>query len=241
MNDVDVIYEDNHLLVLNKPAGLATMGADGAPTLHEAACRYLGRKYNKPGRVFLGVVHRLDAMSSGVLLMARTSKAASRLSDQFRRVDDGPQKVYLAVVTGSLPEPHGRWRDWLAKNEAAHRMESVSAATAGAAQAELQYRVLRTVTTGGSIQSLVAVRLLTGRKHQIRVQFAARGHQVLGDVKYGAKRQSFTGIALHAWSLTVQHPTRGEPLTFQCLPPVSWGRWRPTPDELQTLQQPSAW
>ena len=120
-------------------------------------------------------------------------------------------------------------------------MESVSSATPGAAIAELQYRVLRTVETGGSTQSLVAVRLLTGRKHQIRVQFAARGHAVIGDVKYGAKRQSFTGIALHAWSLTVQHPTKGEPLTFECLPPLSWGRWRPTAEELKSLEQPSAW
>ena len=105
MAALDILFEDNHLLVVNKPPCLPTMGAEGRPTLHALACRYLAVKYAKPGRVFLGIVHRLDAMSSGVVVLARTSKAAARLSAEFRRAASGPFKVYLAVVEGRLPLP----------------------------------------------------------------------------------------------------------------------------------------
>ncbi len=232
MIQLKILYEDNHLLVVNKPAGLATMGAGGAATVHQIACRYLAEKYAKPGKVFLGIVHRLDAMSSGVLVLARTSKSAARLSDQFRRSSDGPGKIYLAAVEGDIVPSHGRWRDRIAKNEALHRMEI--SASSEAVDAELTYQVLRpkSASNGGT---LVAVKLLTGRKHQIRVQFAERGYALIGDVKYGANRQSFTGIALHAWSLTINHPTKATPLTFRAPPPPSWGKWQPTAHELAEI------
>ena len=241
MNELDILYEDNHLLVVNKPTGIATMGTDGEPTIHEIACRYIGEKYSKPGKVFLGVVHRLDAMSSGVLVLARTSKAAARLSDQFRRTSGGPHKVYVATVEGDLAESRGHYRDWLYKNERLHRMEAAKTATKGAVEAELEYRVLRRAAPTGLKATLVAVRLITGRKHQIRVQFAERGHAVLGDIKYGAAQRSMRGIALHAWCLSIQHPTKGESMTFLAPTPKSWGQWQPTADELRSLDQLSGW
>jgi 23S rRNA pseudouridine1911/1915/1917 synthase len=240
MNELEILFEDNHLLVVNKPPCLATMGAADAPTVHELACRYIADKYAKPGKVFLGVVHRLDSMSSGVLVLARTSKAASRLSEQFRRSSEGPTKIYLAAVEGDVVEPRGHWRDWIAKNEAAHRMEAATAATTGAVDAELEYRVLSHSTTTMR-STLVSIRLLTGRKHQIRVQFADRGHAVIGDIKYGAAKQSFHGIALHAWSLTIVHPTKATAMTFRAPPPQQWGQWRPTAADLTALDQAGAW
>lgn len=239
MNDLEILFEDNHLLVVNKPPGLATMGTDGAPSVHSLACRYIAEKYAKPGKVFLGVVHRLDSMSSGVLVLARTSKSAARLSEQFRQSGDGPRKVYIAVVEGDVVEPRGLWRDQIVKNEREHRMEAATAHTKGALAAELEYQVLRRMVEGGR-GSLIAVRLMTGRKHQIRVQFADRGHAILGDVKYDAAPQKFRGIALHAWSLTINHPTKAMPMTFQSLP-TTWGKWLPTDAEISRLNQPDAW
>jgi 23S rRNA pseudouridine1911/1915/1917 synthase len=241
MSELDILYEDNHLLVVNKPTGIATMGSDDGATIHQLACRYIGQKYNKPGKVFLGIVHRLDSMSSGVLVLARTSKAAARLSDQFRRTIDGPHKIYVATVEGDVVEPRGRFRDWIFKNEQTHKMEAASSSTPGAVEAELDYRVLRRATGTGLKATLIAVRLLTGRKHQIRVQFSERGHAVLGDIKYGAAQRSMRGIGLHAWSLTINHPTKGEPMTFHAPTPSSWGQWQPRPEELNELDKPSAW
>ena len=242
MNELDILYEDNHLLVVNKPTGIATMGNEGGPAVHEIACRYIGEKYQKPGKVFLGIVHRLDSMSSGVLVLARTSKAAARLSEQFRRTgSEGPHKVYVATVEGDVVETRGHFHDWIFKNERTHKMEAATASTPGAVEAELEYRVLRRAATTGLKATLVAVRLITGRKHQIRVQFSERGHAVLGDIKYGAAQRSMRGIALHAWSLTINHPTKGEAMTFHAPLPASWGQWKPTGEELKSLDQRSAW
>jgi len=250
-----VLYEDNHLLVVNKPAGLATMGTGEPNTVHSLACDYLRRKYQKPGNVYLGIVHRLDSMTSGTLVLARTSKAAARLSEQFRRTSESlpsdrpaekkpaaasPQKSYLAVVqrTESIAGDNhdfrdgvpseGSLRDWLVKNERDHRMEVTRPATAGAVEALLDFR-----RTAGDARdfaddiAVVQVQLRTGRKHQIRVQFASRGYPVWGDVKYGAKQQRVTGIALHAWRLSIEHPTAKTEMMFESPVPPSWRRWFP--------------
>ncbi len=242
MASLEILYEDNHLLVVNKPAGIATMGAESGPTLHSLAADYIKRKYRKPGKAFVGVVSRLDAMTSGVIVLARTSKAASRLSDQFAGgADKLPQKgaieqaltrdvekVYLAGIDGSLTDDSGEWVDDLFKDDAAHRMRVVDVKRAistpkasrvtDAKRAVLRYHRL---TSGGN-ESVVAVRLITGRKHQIRVQFAERGHPVLGDRKYGSTRDFPAGIALHSWRLRIVHPTRRTPMWFQAEPPASW-------------------
>lgn len=261
MKKLEVVYEDNHLLVVNKPVGIATMGTDPeTPTMARMAASYLKEKYHKPGNVFVGVVSRIDRLVSGVLILARTSKGASRLSEQIRNRQVA--KRYLAIVEGqtaqSIPQsiplgiplaaPQGISQgltqstplatDWIElvhhvrKNENRQRMEVVSEATESSQVARLQYRTLAQANG----QSLVMVNLITGRKHQIRLQLSEMGHPVVGDAKYGATqsmpsssmgasgRKPNGGIALHCYALKIMHPTRREPLTFVCSPRQHWGR-----------------
>ena len=221
MNPV-VLYEDNHLLVLNKPTGMVSQGAlPDEPSAVEWAKRYLKQKYAKPGNVFVGVVSRLDRDVSGVLVLARTSKGAARLNEQFR--DRTVKKTYWAVVEGSPPDSL-RCEDLIAEDEAAKRMVVVDPTLAAkfrsveAQPAALTFRRIREIDGA----SLVEVELETGRKHQIRVQLAARGWPIVGDRKYGSRRRFEAGIALHARRLEIRHPTRDESLTFEAKPPISW-------------------
>jgi 23S rRNA pseudouridine1911/1915/1917 synthase len=212
-----VLYEDNHLLVVNKPAGLPTMGvAEDKPSLLSQAKRYIKQKHHKPGAVYLGIVSRLDAPVTGVLVIARTSKAASRLTDQFRR--RRVEKLYWAVVEGQLEAEQGRLVDWLRKDERHRRMHTTGPDAAGAQEARLEFRVLRRLHD----RTLVEVELETGRKHQIRVQFAEAGCPVFGDRKYGGQRRIASGIALHARRLVFDHPTRGDSLSFTAPLPACW-------------------
>ena len=212
-----VIYEDNHLLAVVKPAGLPTIGvADDQSSLAKLAKQYLKTKYQKPGNVFLGVMSRLDAVATGIVVFARTSKAAARLTDQFR--NHTVDKVYLAVLEGTIEPSAATLEDWVAKNESRHRMETVPSTQLGAQQAQLAYRRLET----GRKTSLVEVKLETGRKHQIRLQMASRGHPIVGDTKYGSNQTFPRGIALHSTQLTIQHPTCGDAITFTCPPPPTW-------------------
>ena len=220
MKELKVIYEDNHLLVVDKPAGIATMGAESGETLHSLGCEYLRKKYNKPGKVYLGVVSRLDAMTSGVIVFARTSKAAARLNQQFSRTTQNlSTKTYLAIVAGRITSgSSATWSNHVYKDDSAHRMRTIDHSTASSKKASLSWVSLHTE----SDWSLVAVKLLTGRKHQIRLQFSDRNHPVLGDQKYQSERSFPKGIALHSWRLAIQHPTKKEPISFASLPPVSW-------------------
>jgi 23S rRNA pseudouridine1911/1915/1917 synthase len=222
-----VIYEDNHLLVVDKPAGLPTAGVTDRPSVVSWGREYIKRRYDKPGNVFLGVVSRLDSVTSGVLVVARTSKAASRLSDQIRRRRIG--KRYLAIIRGSPAPQEGHLVDTLWKDDAAHRMRvAAGPRTAGGQEAELRYRTLWGWRRQGEELSLLAVELLTGRKHQIRVQLAARNWAVIGDRKYGEGAAPVDGgIALHSWLLTLEHPTRREPLRFTADPPAAWRQLLP--------------
>ncbi len=218
MNQLPVLYEDNHLLVVNKPAGLITMGGaadeDSAVTL---AAAYLKAKYHKPGNVFVGVVSRLDRLVSGVLVLARTSKAASRLSEQFR--DRTTEKEYLAWVEGRLEiNDWTEWRDWVHKNESLQRMVVVPEHHTDGQLASLKIRTVR----AASDRSLVRIQLLTGRKHQIRLQLSHRGYPILGDKKYDASRPFAKGIALHSERLVIQHPTLKQRLEFSAPPPSYW-------------------
>ncbi len=226
-----VLHEDNHLLVLDKPAGMPTIGTGAdAPGLVGWGREYLRDRYQKPGNVFLGVVSRLDALVTGVIVLARTSKAAARLSEQFR--ERSVRKTYVAVLGPGVertapaqPLPtasnltHHVWRD-----EAHHRMAAVSAesaAPAGSQRAELGFRPL--AESGGL--RLVEVELVTGRKHQIRVQFAALGWPVVGDAKYGSAIRFARGIALHSRRLELDHPTRNNRLDWLAPLPESWPAW----------------
>jgi len=215
---LEVLYEDNHLLVVNKPVGLATQGvAEGTPSVLTRAKAYLKQKYKKPGNVYVGVVSRLDATVSGVLVFARTSKAAARLTKQFQ--SGSAQKIYWALVEQPPQPAEGELSHWLRKNDAARCVEVTPPRSRGAQHARLSYRTLGRQAAG----TLVEVQLHTGRKHQIRVQLAAIECPIVGDRKYGS-RQKFAaeGIGLHCVRLTVEHPTTQKPMTFTAEPPQNW-------------------
>jgi 23S rRNA pseudouridine1911/1915/1917 synthase len=218
---LSILYEDNHLLAIDKPAGLPTMGvAHGQSSAVKVTKEYLKRKYDKPGNVYIGVVSRLDALASGVLMLARTSKAAARLNEQFK--GGHVEKTYLALVAGTLVTATGELSDYVLKDENAERMRVVGAGRAGAKHAILRYRRLASV---GQDATLVDIQLLTGRKHQIRLQFGSRGLPILGDRKYGSSTGFPSGIALHARQLVVEHPVKRERLDFTAPIPNHWRQW----------------
>lgn len=193
---------------------------EGTPSLLSIAKQYIAHKYNKPGNVYLGVVSRLDAPVTGIVVIARTSKAAGRLSAQFR--DGDVNKIYTALVQPAPPRSDADvdCTDWLKKHER-HRKVLVEAAGAeGAQEARLRYSVVQRQGDRAELR----VELLTGRKHQIRVQLAARGYPIVGDRKYGSTVAFPAGIALHASELEFQHPVKKEPIRFECPPPRYWPR-----------------
>lgn len=215
-----ILYEDNHLLVVAKPPDVPTMGVtDNRASVLAMARGYVKQRDRKPGNVYLGVVSRLDTPVSGVLLLAKTSKAASRLTDQFRERDVA--KTYWAIVEGKLARPRGKLVDFVAHDDRAQRMAVVGEATPQAKKAVLSYRRMKSFGKA----TLVEVRLETGRKHQIRVQLAHAGHPILGDRKYGAKQPFPSGIALHGRRLEIVHPVLHEPMQFIAPLPPAWRRW----------------
>lgn len=225
---LDIRYEDNHCLALNKPAGWPSTHFDGTEeTVDRLAKAYLKEKHQKPGNVFLGVVHRLDKPVSGVLLFARTSKAAARLSEQFR--DGSVQKTYWAITSrdvateGRFAElsSSGVLEDWLLRDDKAAMTRVVPPGTPGAQAARLLFQVR---SVGGGF-SWLELRPHTGRKHQLRAQLAWRGASVYGDKKYGSRYNFGPAIALHARSLTFQHPTKQESITVTAEVPKYWGKF----------------
>jgi 23S rRNA pseudouridine1911/1915/1917 synthase len=214
---LDVLYEDNHLLAVNKPALLPTMGvAADVSSLLTVAKEYIRRKYAKPGEVYLGIVSRLDAPVTGVVLMARTSKAAGRLSEMFRERD--VEKTYWALVEGRVEPASGTLVHYLRKDERHRRMHVATANASDAQRAELNYRMLKSVNGN----TLLEIELLTGRKHQIRVQLADAGWLVVGDRKYGSRRAFPTGIALHSRRLSFEHPVRKVCVEIEAPLPPAW-------------------
>lgn len=209
MSDLSVIYEDNHILVVNKAAGLLVQGDQtGDESLVDIAKRYIKDKYQKPGNVFLGLVHRLDRPTTGVIVLARTSKALTRLNQQFK--DRQTKKVYRAVVSGS-PEPKARLEHFLRKNSSQNKSFHYPKNTLNTKHAILRYRYIEQLRS----YHVLEIELETGRHHQIRVQLAAVGLHIKGDLKYGAKRPNQNGsIHLHAQSLALAHPTTKEEMKF---------------------------
>jgi 23S rRNA pseudouridine1911/1915/1917 synthase len=217
---LEILFEDNHCLAIRKPAGYLTTGySGGEETLDRQVKAYLKEKYQKPGNVFLGVVHRLDRPVSGVLLYARNSKAAGRLAEQFREAQ--VRKVYWAIVTGRVEPAAATWENWLWKDPLQGIVQTVKFGVPDAKLAQLQYQ------RKGMDQTCSGVEIFpkTGRTHQIRVQFAARGYPIVGDRKYGSKENFPDGIALHARSLTFLHPISYEPMTLTTCVPASWRRF----------------
>ncbi|MDA0377860.1 MAG: RNA pseudouridine synthase [Bacteroidetes bacterium] len=210
-----VRYVDNHLLVIDKPPGMLSQGDEtGDLDVLTAGKSWVGEYFNKPGAVFLGLVHRLDRPASGLMVLARTSKSAARLAEQFRV--RSVEKRYLAWVEGQ-PAPSGAWTDWLRKEEREVRV--VSAVEPGAKEARLAYDVVQRFDTS----TLVAIRLETGRPHQVRLQFASRGFPLTGDIRYGATRElDGKNLALHAAALALDHPTRGQRLGWTSVPGAWW-------------------
>lgn len=218
---LDVLFEDNHCLVVNKPAGLVVHADEqGSATVFDAVIEYIRRKYHKPGRVYLGVVHRLDRNVSGALLFARTSKSASRLSEQIR--EHQMTKRYLALVSGRLPQPSGSIVQWLAKDRVTNQSRVVPEGTPDARRSALSWELVQS----GVSRQLISILLESGRSHQIRVQLASLGCPILGDVKYGSRvRLPNHGLALHASELTFRHPVLPELVTVAAPPPTCWDSW----------------
>ena len=213
--NLDILYEDNHLIAINKRPGDIVQGdKTGDEPLNEIVKAYIKEKYQKPGAVFLGTVHRLDRPTSGVVLFARTSKALSRLNKAFAQKE--PKKTYWAVVSGKIPQTSGHLLHWLKKNENQNKSYAYDREIRGSKKAELSYRIVKELDR----YSLVEVELLTGRHHQIRAQLAAIGLTIKGDLKYGAPRSNRDGgIHLHARKLQIKHPVKEMELELLADPP----------------------
>lgn len=210
-----VIFEDNHLLGINKRASQIVQGdKTGDVPLADLYKDYLKEKYTKPGNVFCGVIHRLDRPVSGVVLFAKTSKALSRMNEQFR--ERNIQKIYWVVIRGVPITEKGSLVHFLKKNEKENRSYIVKEDTRGALKCELAYEVLHQ----GENYSLMEIKPITGRHHQIRVQLGAIGCTIVGDVKYGDKRgNDDKSICLHARQLIFMHPVLKEEIRLTAATP----------------------
>ena len=221
MDELTVLHEDNHIIVALKPQGLPACGDESDDdNLLEQVRRYIKEKYQKPGNVFVGLVHRLDRPTGGVMVFAKTSKAASRLSEQMRSGDF--EKRYLAVLNGAPVPESGKLTNWLKKNTVNNMVYLSTEGTDGAKYAALDYRVLE---KKGSL-ALTDIKLHTGRSHQIRVQFAGIAHPVFGDMRYGGEYAQKGKLALWAYSLTFTHPVTKERMRFIGEPPAEETPWR---------------
>ncbi len=204
-----VLYEDNHIIAVNKTCNEIVQGdKTGDTPLSEIVKAYIKEKYNKPGEVFLGVTHRLDRPTSGVVLFARTSKALTRLNAMFQ-THDQIKKTYWAIVQGVPKQSEARLENWLTRNEQLNKSFIAKPNAKEAKQAILTYKTLAT----GEHYTLLEINLETGRHHQIRCQLAAIGCPVKGDLKYGAKRSNPDGgICLHARQIEFIHPVSKQPI-----------------------------
>lgn len=212
--NLKVIYEDNHIIVVEKPPNIPSQGDKTEDTdMLTIIKEYLKEKYNKPGNVYLGLVHRLDRPVGGVMIFAKTSKAASRLSNQVR--EKVFKKEYLAIVDGKPEKNKGTLENYLLKNEKTNTSRIVKENTPGSKYAKLEYEVLK---YNEEIDlSLLKILLHTGRHHQIRVQLAGMGHSICGDQKYGTRGRG-KQISLWAYKLTIEHPITKESMTFTDIP-----------------------
>ena len=221
MNKLNVIYEDNHMIVVIKPPNIPSQGDKTQDKdMLTIIKQYLKEKYNKPGNVYLGLVHRLDRPVGGVMVFAKTSKAAARLSEQVR--NKVFKKEYLAIVDGKTEKQKGTLENYLLKNEKTNTSKVVEEGTKNSKYAKLDYELLK---YNEEINlSLLKILLHTGRHHQIRVQFASRNHSLSGDQKYGTRGRG-KQLALWAYSLSFSHPTTKEEMVFENYPEID-GSWK---------------
>lgn len=212
---IRVIYEDNHLLVVEKPVNILSQGDDtNDKDMVNLLKDYVKKKYNKPGNVYIGLIHRLDRPVGGVMVFAKTSKAASRLSEQVRNKTFN--KTYLAIIHGNMKSGEDTLKDFLYKNKKTNMVTVVKKNHKDAKEAELDYKILNFKEN----LSLVQVNLKTGRSHQIRVQFSSRKHPLYGDQRYG-KEINKVGQQIALWSNKIElyHPTTKEKMEFTCNTP----------------------
>jgi len=208
---LNVIYEDNHIIVVEKPSGVPTQADEsGVLDMQSLIKQYLKEKYNKPGNVFVGIVHRLDRNVGGIMVFAKTSKGASRLSEEIR--SRRFHKRYIAILDGVLDKKEDVLEDFLLKDEKQNKVSVVSKDTGGAKFAKLDYKVIK----ASKDRTMVAINLHTGRAHQIRVQFASRGHALIGDTKYGKIKGD--RILLWAYEIEFKHPVKDEIVKFSLMP-----------------------
>ncbi len=212
---LEVLFEDNHLLIVNKPPGVLVQGdKTGDIPLVDFAKAYIKQKYNKPGEVFLGLVHRLDRPTSGAIVFARTSKALSRLNEQFK--ERKTQKVYWAIVEGTALPSKQRLCHWMVRNTKQNKSYAHAKKVPNAKEAILDFNRYKTLER----YTCLEINLLTGRHHQIRAQLSAFGYAIKGDLKYGAARSNSNGsIHLHARKLTLIHPVKKEQISVLAPPP----------------------
>ena len=217
MDLTSILFEDNHLIVINKkPSEIVQGDKTGDKTMPDTIKEYLKVKYNKPGNVFCGVIHRLDRPTSGAVVFARTSKGLERMNAQFREKETN--KVYWAIVEQKPEKPVGSLVHFLKKNETKNKSFVTDSEKGGAKEAKLTYQLI----SSSERYHLLEITLETGRHHQIRAQLAAIGCFIKGDIKYGAKRSNEDGsICLHARRLTINHPVTKEVLTFTADTPNS--------------------
>ena len=220
-NKFDIIHEDNHIIVVVKPFDIPSQADEsGDKDMLTMVKEYLVEKYQKKGNAFAGLLHRLDRPTGGVMVFAKTSKAAARLSETIRSGEF--EKKYFAVAMGEPKEKQGRLVHYLLKDEENNNVEIVPMTTDGAKRAELDYKVLK--TAGGL--SLVNIDLLTGRSHQARVQMASLSTPIYGDLRYGGKKAAAPNLALFAYCLRFSHPVTRETMVFKAYPPVGVSPWK---------------
>ncbi len=217
MNNLKIIYEDNHIIVVEKIPNIPSQGdKTGDIDMLEIIKKYIKEKYNKPGNVYLGLVHRLDRPVGGVMVFAKTSKAASRLSEEVRSRQ--LKKEYLVVVDGKFEKNKDTLEDYLLKNQQKNISKVVKEGTKNSKIAKLDYETLK---YNSEIDlSVLKVLLHTGRHHQIRVQLSSRGHSIYGDQKYGTRGRG-KQIALWAYKLTIIHPITKKEMTFTSIPELN--------------------
>jgi len=216
-----IIYEDNHIIVVEKPVNIPSQAdKTGDEDMLTLVKKYIKEKYNKPGEVYLGLVHRLDRPTGGVMVFAKTSKAASRLSEQVRNKDF--VKKYLCIIDGKMEKEEGTLKDYLYKNEKNNMSRIAKPNEKNAKEAILDYKIIK---YNEEINLSVAeITLHTGRHHQIRVQFSSRNHSLYGDQKYGTRGRG-KQLALWAYSLSILHPITKERMEFKAYP-EKIGSWK---------------
>lgn len=220
MNKLDILYEDNHIIVVQKPQNILSQGDEtGDKSLLDMVKEYIKEKYNKPGNVYVGLVHRLDRPTGGIMVFAKTSKAAERLSQQLKNKEFS--KNYFAVVIGTPKYKSSRLEHFLKKDEKENKVSVCPRGVDGAKQAILEYK---TINSQKGL-SLLDVIILTGRSHQIRVQLSQIGNHLFGDQKYGINMPAGVNLALWAYKLSFIHPTTKKQMVFKSMPPLNNAPW----------------